>query len=148
MKKVFTLIFVLVLCLSLCACGASKEPEEVELTVNNFDEYLTVSFEINNFDEGRLTPDEEIYNPSFDLVINVKATDSKYKFADTKLKLILTDKANSLNTDMALGAEIIIDSEGNGVFTKEGIDWIATSVAKPDYQILTAVSEVSGILIG
>lgn len=30
MKKVFSLLLVLAMCLSICACGAEKEPSELE----------------------------------------------------------------------------------------------------------------------
>ena len=152
MKKTIVLVLALILCLSLCACGSGgsnvsdKKPETVELTVYNFEEYLTVTFEIKNFDEGQLAPGVELYNPTFDLVVNVKAVDPEYKFTNTVLKLILTDKANATNLTMSSSpAELVIDENGNGTFTKEGISWTASTVAKPQYQILTAVSEVSGI---
>ena len=149
MRKALSLILALVVCLSLCACssgGSSRKPEEVELTANNFEKYLTVTFEIKNFDEGQLAPDVELYNPTFDLVVNVEASDPEYKFTDTVLKLTLSDKANATNLDLSVNQiEIVIDENGNGKFTKEGISWMASAVAKPQYEILTAVSDVSGI---
>ena len=151
MKKALSLILVFVMCLPLCACNtsnsgnSSKKPEEIELTAYNFEKYLTVTFEIKNFDEGQLAPDVELYKPTFDLVIHVEATDSDYKFTDTVLNLTLSDKANVTNLDLNVNKiEIVIDENGNGKFTKEGISWTASAVAKPQYEILTAVSDVSG----
>lgn len=152
MKKALSLILVFVMCLSLCACNTSntsnsgKKPEEIELTAYNFEKYLTVTFEIKNFDEGQLAPDVELYKPTFDLVVHVEATDSDYKFTDTVLNLTLSDKANVTNLDLNVNKiEIVIDESGNGKFTKKGISWTASAVAKPQYEILTAVSDVSGI---
>ena len=155
MKKALSLILVLVMCLSLCACNtsnsgnsgnSSKKTEEIELTAYNFEKYLTVTFEIKNFDEGQLAPDVELYTPTFDLVVHVEAADSDYKFTDTVLNLTLSDKANVTNLDLNVNKiEIVIDENGNGKFTKEGISWTASAVAKPQYEILTAVSDVSGI---
>lgn len=158
MKKALSLILVLVMCLSLCACNtsnsgnsgnsgnSSKKTEEIELTAYNFEKYLTVTFEIKNFDEGQLAPDVELYTPTFDLVVHVEAADSDYKFTDTVLNLTLSDKANVTNLDLNVNKiEIVIDENGNGKFTKEGISWTASAVAEPQYEILTAVSDVSGI---
>lgn len=161
MKKALSLILVLVMCLSLCACNtsntsnsgnsgnsgnSSKKTEEIELTAYNFEKYLTVTFEIKNFDEGQLAPDVELYTPTFDLVVHVEAADSDYKFTDTVLNLTLSDKANVTNLDLNVNKiEIVIDENGNGTFSKDSISWTASAVAEPQYEILTAVSDVSGI---
>ena len=144
MKKVISLVLVLVLCFSLAACGGSKKTKTVELTNLNFDDYLSLEFEIENFDKGQLDQAGKLFAPSFDLTITVKAA-GEYTFADTVLKLVLTDKANAAN--MGLGAEKIvieIDENGNGSYKKEGITWTFNSVATPEYEVMKAVSEVTG----
>ena len=42
MKKTIALLLVLVLCLSLCACG--KKTEAVEITIDNWEQYFTISY--------------------------------------------------------------------------------------------------------
>ena len=173
MKQMPALLLAIVLCLSLCACDRSPEPNtpdepakakketlgytvpltkptepvETELTIYNFPDYLTVSFEIQNFREGRLAPDVDLYSPTYDLVIVVSPTDSHYTFQNTVLTLVLTDKANPGN--LALGTDHIrieIDENGNGIATREDCGWMASLVAMPQYDILIALSEVTGIV--
>lgn len=57
MKHILTIVLVLVISMSLCACGgakkeeeASKEPQKVELTSSNIEDYLTFKA---NFINGR-----------------------------------------------------------------------------------------------
>ena len=42
MKKALSLLLVLVMCLSLCACGTEKKSNEIELTPENFNKYVKV----------------------------------------------------------------------------------------------------------
>ena len=174
MKKMTALLLAVVLCLSLWACDSSPEPNtpdeptkakketfgytvpitkptepaETELTVYNFQDYLTVSFEIQNFKEGRLAPDVDLYSPAYDLVIVVSSADPDYTFQNTVLTLVLTDKANSTNLDLSVDpVRIEIDENGNGIATREDCGWMASSVTIPQYDILIALSEVTGIVV-
>ena len=46
MKKTISLLLAIILCLSLCACSdGTKAPAEVELTVDNINEYLAFEFD-------------------------------------------------------------------------------------------------------
>ena len=42
MKKALSMILALVLCLPLCACG--KKTETVEITIDNWEQYFTISY--------------------------------------------------------------------------------------------------------
>ena len=145
MKKTISLLLALVMCLPLCACGGSSEPTEVELDAYNFEEYLSVTFEVKNFDEGHLDPAGTVFRPELDLLVTVKAIDPEYKFSGTVLKLTIHDEANPMNHRQTI--EIVIDENGNGAVLLEGISWTTNAVSRPKYKILTAVSEVSGTAI-
>ena len=141
MKKALSLILALVLCLSLCACGGKAK--EVILNENNFREYLIVTIEVENFDEGKFSPEAELYQPTFDLVVTVKAGDPDYQFSGTSLKLVLQDEANPANLS-AREIEITVDENGNGTYTQEDCSWMGTTAKEPVYTILTALSTVTG----
>lgn len=43
MKKVISIMLVLVMCFSLCACTGETKTNEIELTLDNYDDYLEIS---------------------------------------------------------------------------------------------------------
>ena len=45
MKKIVALLLVLTMCFSLVACGGTKTPSEVQLTVENINDYLAFEFD-------------------------------------------------------------------------------------------------------
>ena len=53
MKKFISMLLAVILCLSMCACGASSSPaapKEIELTKDNIGDYITISGEYKNGD--------------------------------------------------------------------------------------------------
>ena len=48
MKKVLSLLLALVMCVSLCACGASGNP--VTITEENFEDYFILDVSVENFE--------------------------------------------------------------------------------------------------
>lgn len=55
MKKALSIVLALIMCLSLCACGSSNQPQPITLTTANIREYLSISAAVEscNIDEEK-----------------------------------------------------------------------------------------------
>lgn len=74
MKKLLSLMLVIVLCLSLCACGGSKEaktseaPKTVPLTMDNFTQHLSVE---RNTEKEDLTWGTTVLQTTFEDTVTI-----------------------------------------------------------------------------
>ena len=89
MKKTLCLILCLFICIGLCAC--EKEPEEVTLTADNINDYVTVDLSFGDVDIDETTiplTDNSRYYLSCSATLSIKPK-GNYTFTNTSCDVLL-----------------------------------------------------------
>ena len=116
MKKAISIMLVLAIFLGMCACGADTKSNEIELTLDNYDDYLKISaYTILSHDSkpntaryfdamdgvGCAVTD---YSSYMSLGVSVKGLSANFLYSDITLevratgKFIAVDKNNAYNS--------------------------------------------------
>lgn len=104
MKKAISILLVLVMCLSMCACGET-ETNEIKLTLDNYDDYLNISAGVHGVEEVETDKDYWLgaYYQGYKYVhdkfytaycgsVSTKVVAPNYNFHDVTLKIRFTGK--------------------------------------------------------
>ena len=110
MKKTISILLVLVTCLSMCACAAETKSNGIELTLDNYEQYLDVSasayirkeYEGYSFVIGRsgaydfITDDfgQNIYGS-----VSVKGLSQNFNYSNIKIEVEITGKCFHCDLD-------------------------------------------------
>lgn len=111
MKKALSLILALVLCLSLCACGEDKKSNEIELTLDNYNQYLNIDVDFvdgNIIKLGKwIIVDEAGYDgvdayideamTSFGCYAEVEGVSQNFNYNDVKVTIEVSGKYKARN---------------------------------------------------
>lgn len=103
MKKTISVLLVLVLCLSMCACSTGTKSDGIELTLENYEQYLYVSanayvqeeYKGNMFVIGRsgaydfITDD---YGQNIYGAVYVEGLSQNFNYSNIKVKVEITGK--------------------------------------------------------
>ena len=116
MKKAISILLVFVMCLTMCACAGETKSNEIELTLDNYDDYLKISaYTVLPHDSK---PDNARYFDAMDgvgcavtdyssymsLGVSVKGLSTNFLYSDITLevratgKFIAVDKNNVYNS--------------------------------------------------
>ena len=123
MKKVLSLILALLMCLSLCACAGETKSNAIELTPDNYDDYLKININLNHpKDAGKnkryVGPKGEIqsdgsFSSYLSLDVSVEGVSSHFLYSD----IVIVVRAK--------GSHLICEtSRGLNGFSAYDTDWL------------------------
>lgn len=135
MKKALSLIFSLVLCLSLCACGSASKGSasaEIELTLDNYQNYLQVYVSSNASGEyvRFMNPIPGYTGPWYPEILNIvstKGVSTNFNYNDVVVEIEISgtyddyhayeNAPNSQGNPFEMTITVDTDIAGNGTNT-------------------------------
>lgn len=138
MKKIISLLLVTMMCISLCACGGSgdsstgnggifKEKKEIEITMDNWQEYFEIKYDIETV---------ELQKNAFDEIEDVQLRNSGTKFCLKEEYIdsfVNADIAVEINTNQAVATLIKYNFESK---TYEIIECLEDNGSTPFYEMV------------
>lgn len=120
MKKLITLLLILVICLTLCACGTKS----ISLTLDNYTDYLEVSGSYNMGGSPRKDKQHGTLYPEIETNIDVEGVSSNYIYNDVEIVVKIsgtytefpnpTEYYRGTETDFEKNFTIKCNKAGNG----------------------------------
>ena len=104
MKKAIAIMLVLVMCLSLCACTGETKSNEIKLTLDNYDDYFTITTRYSHANDVDMVTGPNGYNvysvdatkfaakeasSNFQITVSVEGVSTNYQYSDISLVINL-----------------------------------------------------------
>lgn len=121
MKKILSVLFIVILAITLTGCGSSeksKEPLKIELTSENFAEYFSISAQVSDFtvdEKSSILGTDYIGYANLKIVVNPK---KEFKTEDVSIGGKVTISGMCWSSSLDPYFEVVLDMNGKAEYTK------------------------------